>query len=381
MFTFPLDPRALFAERRKQFVGWGIPSSLVARVEARVSNSWSEAAGGWAHEWWSEAARAEAAHQWLLAARLYGAARFPVACTPLRREALHRQVACFMRASASFGMDLARETVRLADGESVPVHVYRPPGGADRPVVCLSGGVDTGKIELHRIAQLLAWFGRFEVLALDMPGTGETALPLRADSDALYRTVLAQHAGTRRKALFGISFGGHWAAKLALRGDVDAAVNLGGPVGAVDREPGEASKLPNGMSGIVANAMRLPAVPDGEALADVLAQFSLRRQGWLDSASCSPLLAVNGNDDPYIPSSDMRVFTRYPAAEVWLFQGLGHCAAERITRVVPAIIAWLRATLYGESSREQALLAAAKWWLPPRERRLAGGAQGTGSAR
>jgi esterase FrsA len=368
MFTFPLDPRALFAERRRQFVGWGIPASRLARIEARVTDTWSEAAGGWAREWWNEAARAEAGHHWLLASLLYGAARFPVAATPLRREALQRQVACFVRASSSFRLDFARVMVRTPHGEPFPVHRYRPPGDGAHPVVCLSGGVDTGKMELHRIAQLLARIGRFEVIALDMPGTGETAMPLREDSDAVYRAVLAQCAGARRKALLGISFGGHWAAKLALRGDVDAAVDLGGPVGALDRDADDAGRLPNGMSGIVANAMRLPAVPDGAALADLLARFSLRRQGWLDGAHCRPLLAVNGGDDPYIPATDTRVFARYPGAEVWLLPGLGHCAAERITRVMPAIIAWLRLALHGDHPRERAVLAAAKWLLPPRER-------------
>ncbi|WP_157633595.1 alpha/beta fold hydrolase [Burkholderia ubonensis] len=370
MFTFPLDPAALFEERRAQFVGWGIPAEIVARMERRIDDCWSESPGGWACEWWDEAERAAARQDWLLASLLYGAARFPVACTPLRRDALRRQVDCFMRAAPTFRAHFERVTIRSehAEGGAFPVHVYRPARESERPVVCLSGGVDTGKMELHRLAQILARVGRFDVVAMDMPGTGESGMCLQADSDAAYRSVLSQVAGQRKKAILGVSFGGHWAAKLALQHEVDAAVDLGGPIGAADREAGQIRHLPNGMTGIVANAMRLPALPDEQAADELLARFSLHRQGLLDQIDCAPLLAVNGADDPYIPSGDVRVFERYPAATVWPLAGLGHCAAEKIGRVVPAIIAWLYCELRTDSLGGRLALTVAERLLPRRER-------------
>ncbi|KWD10624.1 hypothetical protein WM34_08940 [Burkholderia ubonensis] len=368
MFVFPLDPRDLFDERRLQFAGWGIPSSVIQRVERRVTDNWHEGPGGWAYEWSREAAMARAGKRWLLASMLYGAARFPVVCTPLRQAALHDQVECFTRASAGFPVGFERVEVSHGDHGQVrfPVHVYRPKRRGDCPVVCVTGGVDTGKMELHRLALALAMFGRFTVVAMDMPGTGEMTVSLQPDSHQVYRSVLSGFGGQRRKAMLGVSFGGHWAAKLALLGEVDAAVNWGGPIGAVERDASVASRLPNGMTGIVANAARLPALPDVAGAAQLLKMFSLKHQGLLDRAECAPLLAVNGSHDPYIPREDVQCFDAYPSAQVWLLQGLGHCAAEASIRVVPGMIAWLRAALHGRDAWNRFALTAARWVLPAR---------------
>ncbi|WP_158104713.1 MULTISPECIES: hypothetical protein [Streptomyces] len=45
-------------------------------------------------------------------------------------------------------------------------------------------------------------------------------------------------------AYLGLSFGGHWAVKLAVRGVVDAAVNIGGPTGADEPETPEDRRRP-----------------------------------------------------------------------------------------------------------------------------------------
>ncbi|WP_052007240.1 alpha/beta fold hydrolase [Burkholderia paludis] len=369
MFAFPVNPRDLFDERRIQFVRWGIPRATIARVEQRVTDNWHDGPGGWTREWSREAAAAQADNRWLLAAMLYGAARFPVVCTPARQEALRNQVQCFLRASASFPVHFERIEVRHDDdGGAVrfPAHVYQPRQRGEYPVVCLTGGVDTGKMELHRLALVLALYGRLTVVAIDMPGTGETDTPLQPDSDRLYRTVLSRFGGRRKKAIVGVSFGGHWAAKLALRNEVDAAIDWGGPIGAAHRDAGALAQLPNGMTGIVANAARLPGLPDVAAMERFLGLFSLRNQGWLDGADCAPLLAVNGDCDPYIPDEDVRVFSAYPSARVWLLRGLGHCAAEASMRVVPGMLAWLRATLYGHGVGNRAALRLAEWVLPAR---------------
>lgn len=368
MFAFPIDPHDLFDERRIQFARWGIPRSTIERVERRITDNWHEGPGGWTFEWSREAAAAQADKRWLLAAMLYGAARFPVVCTPARQEALRNQVQCFMRASASFPVHFERIEICHDDGEIVrfPAHVYQPRERGEYPVVCLTGGVDTGKMELHRLALAFALYGRFTVVAIDMPGTGETDTPLQPASDRLYRTVLSRFDARHKKAIVGVSFGGHWAAKLALQNEVDAAIDWGGPVGAEDRDASVVAHLPNGMTGIVANAARLPEVPDIAGMERFLDMFSLKRQNLFDGTDCAPLLAVNGDCDPYIPSQDVQVFNAYPSARVWLLRGLGHCAAEASMRVVPGMLTWLRATLHGRSVGNRVALRLAEWVLPAR---------------
>ncbi|RJF87379.1 alpha/beta fold hydrolase [Oleomonas cavernae] len=352
MFTFDLSPSDLFEERSKQFVAWGIPEKTIRNVQARVVDTWADGPGGWTYEWMQEATRAKAAADWLLASSLFGAARFPCLAKPNRVAALDEQVKCFLKASSRFPGQFERRLIQCnVHGEivGVPVHIYMPKGTSALPTVLLSGGVDTGKMELHRIALMLSKLGGLRVVAMDMPGTGESNLPLTDEVDSVYRTVLDTFRGQGKIGILGVSFGGHWAAKLALRRDVDVAVNFGGPIGANDIDGAYIAGLPNGMPGIIGNAMRLKAYPDAAVADRMLQGFSLRDQGLLDQADCARMLVVNGSADPYIPLADVEVFRRYPSAEVWLLRGLGHCAAEKIARVVPGMITWLRKELHGES--------------------------------
>ena len=352
MFTFHLSPAELFEERRRQFIAWGIPKSIVAGVEERSIDMWANMPGGWTYEWVQEAEKARSAGNWMLAASLFGAARFPCLATPARRAALDEQAHCFVKAARGFAAHFDRQVIPCdVNGEAVkvPVHVYVPKGKSDLPTVLLSGGVDTGKMELHRLALLLSLIGKLRVVAMDMPGTGETNTPLTQDAEVIYRAVLAAVRGKGKIGMFGVSFGGHWTAKLALRREVDVAVNFGGPIGVMSAQRSSVANLPNGMSAIIGNAMRLDAVPDESISNSLLSRFSLDEQGLLNRPDCARMLAVNGSADQYLPSADVEVFRRYPSAEVWLLRGLSHCAAEKIMRVTPGVITWLRKELHGAS--------------------------------
>ncbi|MBV8620844.1 MAG: alpha/beta hydrolase [Curvibacter sp.] len=368
MFTFALDPQALFAERSRQFAGWGIPWPVIRRMQARITDCWSESPGGWAREWMQEAESAERQRRFLQAALLYGAARFPCVATPLRVQALQGQMACFERATHSMPLRVERRHVALGDPNpgTMPVHLYAPRAGGERPLVLLSGGVDTGKVELHRLACLLAGLGRFRVAAIDMPGTAESGLPLTADAHRVYQGLLAALAPTGRKAVLGVSFGGHWAAKLALLGDVDAAVDLGGPTVVFESGSAFMRSLPNGMPGIIANALGLPGMPDDAEMAALMQPFSLRHQGLLTGQGGAPMLVVNGEHDQYIPQEDSTLFACHARHRVWLMRGMSHCAAEGLVRILPAVLAWLRMRLYGETPAARLASALAEAMLPAR---------------
>jgi len=369
MFTYPISPKEIFEERTRQFIAWGIPASTVHGVESRVTDTWADAPGGWTYEWVREAEQAKSKGDSMLAASLYGAARFPCLPTPSRVAALKEQVECFLKASQTFPVQFKRHIVPCdVNGQmvNVPVHAYAPKGAGDElPAVVLSGGVDTGKMELHRVALFLSKLGKLRVFAMDMPGTGETDTPLTKDADGIYRTIINTFRGQGKIGILGVSFGGHWAAKAALLGDVDVAINFGGPmIGGADVDAAWVTHLPNGMPGIVGNAMRLDAYPDEKSAGGMLDGFVLGEQGLLDRYDCVRLLAVNGSADPYIPNADVEVFRRYPSAEVWLLRGLGHCAAEKLSRVVPSMITWLRKELHGETVGNRLMHRAALLFLP-----------------
>jgi esterase FrsA len=387
MFTFPVDPAEVFEERARQFEGWGIPSSIVEKVRTQVRDMWSEEdPSGWVPAWAEWAERAEREGRWLQAALLWGAARFPCFATPGRRAAYERQLAGYERASADFPVRFERLVLDVPfDGGQtpVPVHLFRRRRAAGRSLVALSGGVDTWKVELHRLAVATARATGLTVAALDMPGTGESRVPLSPDSDRVLAGAIGQLARlerAERTGFFGISFGGHWAAKLALTGRVDAAVDLGGPVGA-DPSGQDVTSLPYGMTGIVAHALGLEEPPSPEDADELVEGFSLGRQGLLDVPAPAPLLAVNGERDQYIPAADTTVFASHPNATVWVVKGATHCAAERARRVIPASLGWLTARLSGGRPLHRFTEAVLRLPLRPLLADLSGGAKAPPRAR
>lgn len=369
MFTFDVQAGDLFEERRRQFAGWGIPRAAIRRVEARIGDVWAERPGGWCTEWSAEAQGFEARGAPLEASLCYGAARFPFACTEQRRAALHSQVRAFLAAAPRFPCRFERRELEVPCGDqttTLPVHVYDPPGGS-RGIVLLSGGVDTYKMELHRLALALVRLGGLSVAAVDMPGTGESRVPLTPDADAIYRGVIERVSRGRKLGIWGISFGGYWAARLALQGDVGCAVDLGGPIGSAPDGRALLS-LPHGMPGILGNAVGLDAMPTLEELNELLRAFSLERRGLLAGNVPVPLLAVNGAHDQYIPRHDTSVFSTMPNATALLVPGTTHCAAESLPRVVPTLIAWLVDHL-GDAPLRAALLRTAARVTAPRYER------------
>ncbi|GHI06168.1 hypothetical protein AQI88_28840 [Streptomyces cellostaticus] len=210
--------------------------------------------------------------------------------------------------------------------------------------------VDTWKVELHRMAVATALATGLLVVSVDMPGTGEAPGPLTADGDRLLSALVGEIRRRRPGepvAYLGLSFGGHWAVKLALRGVVDAAVDIGGPTGAGEpEEPIDVLALPYGMPGILGNALGLAALPKAAGTDGMLAAFSLRRQGLLglpadDVDTCVPLLAANGAHDQFIPRGDTTRLAALPNTTVWIVPGATHCAAEHIRPLPAGTWAWL----------------------------------------
>jgi esterase FrsA len=371
VFTFPVDTSELLAERTRQMVdGWGVPAPVVADVRGRVREMWSEDQTGWTPVWAEHAERAEREDKWLLAALCWGGARFPCLATSAKQDAYERQGVAYQRAIASFPTDFERVELEAAMNgatTSVPVHVFRRRWRPGQSLLVLCSGVDTWKVELHQSAVRIAQATGLTVAALDMPGTGESRVALTPGADAILADAgrqLAERYGARRTGFFGFSFGGHWAAKLALTRRVDAAIDLGGPVGAGEH-PIDAAALPYGMPGILGHAFGFDEDLGGERLTAYLDSFSLARQGLLDGRAAAPLLVVNGDHDQFLPLADTTVFASCPTATVWVVRDATHVAAERLSRVIPAALGWLATRLHDDSVRYRILEGALRLPLRP----------------
>ncbi|MFD4750295.1 alpha/beta hydrolase [Streptomyces rubiginosohelvolus] len=358
-----MSTSALFEERSRQFAAWGIPDSLVASARESISTMWGTGPGTWVEAWAGLARTAERSGDPLLAAQLWGAARFPSLATDERMEAHHEQLRCYLRAAPRFPVLFRRHTVELtAAGDAggttkLPVHEFSRRGRRRPGVLIMSGGVDTWKVEIHRMAMATAKVTGLKVVAVDMAGTGENPLPLAPDSDAQLRSLVgllrSEHPG-EPVLYFGLSFGGHWAVKLALQNSVDAAVDIGGPTGAAGEQLNPLS-MPYGMAGIAGNAMHLDRLPDAGTAAELLDGFSLRRQGLLDARGGAPLLAVNGDSDQYVPLGDTAELAGRPGTSVWIVRDATHCATEHFRPVLLGTWGWMRARTGGGRLLEGAM--------------------------
>jgi esterase FrsA len=260
----------------------------------------------------------------------------------------------YVLAAPGFGVDFVREVLDLPYGDgSTPVAVHHlVPAGLpdDAPVLLASGGVDTWKMDLHNLFVVLAQRLGARVVAFDIAGTGESKVAMTPDGGGEIVRGLIAHARTLTSgpvAHLGVSMGGHFAARSGLAGEVDAAVDFGGPVEAAFARlaggPGAAGPLPGGMEGIVGNALGFDRPPTPEEAGKRLRAFSLRPL--LDQDTNAPMLVVNGADDPLVPRQDTLVFQGRRATEVHLLPDAGHCGQGKFPEAARIILTWLKATL------------------------------------
>src|SRR6201999_4291659 len=91
-------------------------------------------------------------------------------------------------AATDFGVDFQREVLELpyqGGTTQAPVHLFTPYDvPSDSPVIIASGGVDSWKMDMHQLFVGAATQLGVRVLAFDIPGTGESAVPMTADGGA-----------------------------------------------------------------------------------------------------------------------------------------------------------------------------------------------------
>ncbi|MET0864016.1 MAG: FAD-dependent monooxygenase [Nakamurella sp.] len=347
-YTYPIDAQAMFDDRTHQFVGFGLPADDVARVRAATNDFWSNEPGGWVFEWSALAADYSKQNRPLLASLAYGCAKFPCLADDARKAALDKQTTAYLAAAPGFDVRFERRLLNLATGSGtvdLPVHLYTAADSFDAaPVLMISAGVDTAKMDIHNWLITFATRAGVTVLAFDMPGTAENPVPLGPDADALIQSLVtaARGIGNGLVAHMGISFGGNFAAMTGLTGIVDAAIDLGGPVDAAFR-PERLRKLPYGMADIVGNALNFDHPVTVAELSS--AARSLVRTELLQQQTNTAMLVVNGADDYFVPADDTRVFTGRPGVTVDLIPGTGHCAMSKAAEVLPRLIGWLRGQL------------------------------------
>ena len=343
-FTYNIDPNAMFEDRFKQFVSFGIPQADVEALQGIITDMWVDAPGGWTYEWSVYARKYMEAGNPLLSSLFYGCAKFPCLATNARRKALQNQLAAYLTAASKFPVHFERRVVPLPYRDKLvdlPVHLFSGSGRyTDKPVLLYSGGVDTYKMDSHKLLMTLAQRLDLTILAFDQPGTAENPIPLTIHGDELILGLVkqARELGNGTVVHFGLSFGGNFSAMTGLSGAVDAAIVLGGPVDkAYSRENLE--KLPYGMPGIIGNDMGFDHEPTLEEFTTTIRVFS--RRTLLDSNDNCPMIVINGAEDLFVPPADTLIFEGRKNTEVHLIPGTGHCASSKLPEALDLICNWL----------------------------------------
>ncbi|MEY9877048.1 esterase FrsA [Streptacidiphilus sp. MAP12-33] len=340
-YQWPMAAYELFDERYPQMVNLGLPAADVTAVRGAVKDMWADEPGGWVHEWTRLASGYAGAGRHDLAYLAYGWAKFPVLADEAKRTALSRQIEQYQRAAAGFPVPFERRVLDLPYGGSttpVPVHLLGPSG---RPVLVASGGLDSWKMDLHPLFVQLVLHGGVQVMAFDLPGTGESRVPLTASGGFEIVQGLIRHAralGNGRVGHFGFSMGGYFAARSGLSGAVDAAVDQGGPVRDSFTES-NLQRLMFGMADIFENTLGFERRPELEEVLALMVDFPL--DALLAQDLNCPMLAVNGADDVHVTQTDTLLFEGRRATDVRLVPGTGHVAASKLHEVIPMIAAWL----------------------------------------
>jgi len=319
-------------------------------------------AGSW--EAWSERMAERAAHYETLADE--ASARHPESAGELWRraavyyhyaqlklgqgEAKHRlQERCresFGKGSPSLSPPARRIEVSL-DRRTFPGYLRVARQGA--PCVVLVNGLDSAKeVELARFAEGFLARG-LSVFCFDGPGQGEGADgAIRSTCSTLEGAAPAVSAAldvlsregeegaalgdAPRFGLFGVSFGGHLACRIAaLERRIEACVCLGGFFdGSILR------RLP---PPAMANLARAYGVDPESPLEDLFGRITLAPlAGLMDR----PLLVVHGADDHLVDSSQVAALERWaPRAEVRVYRPGEHVCTDRFAECLPMLWDWM----------------------------------------
>lgn len=291
----------------------------------------------------------------------YRIGRYPVTSTPGKMAAYRHALRNYLKAARSFDPPL--EVVEIPFEVSKLVGYLQVPRGIARPPVVMHwGGVDGWKEDRNRNSQALHRAG-IATFTMDMPGTGEN--PLRYADPGAERTFSAaiDYLVTRddidgsRLGVWGGSFGGYWAAKLAFveARRIRAAVSQGGGVHHGFQEnwlrpalTRTASQYLLGPASLLDARAYVMGVTTLDALLQVAPTLSLKQQGWLEHES-APLLAVNGKKDDQQPIEDVYILLEHgnpKEARVYPEGGhMGRSPGVSDTQIADLIVAWLKSRL------------------------------------
>lgn len=258
--------------------------------------------------------RVAADADFLMAWRYYNFARFPAPLSPEKTRAWTLAQEAFTQHGKL--MDPPVQVVRIPfEGREIVGLLREPKSDHPLPIVITIGGLDGWRDDMVGRMASLPEHG-FAYIAVDLPGTGDAPLKGRPGSERIYSRVIdwiEQQPRFDKSRIFvhGSSFGGYWAAVLAvteakrLRGVVDQSGLISdaslGPAGLDMPAPPPPTYYLSDW--YIANATML-GTKTREETGAVRLSLSLQQRGMIGKPT-APMLVIAGVKDPLVPIQDI----------------------------------------------------------------------------
>ena len=268
----------------------------------------------------------------------YSFARWPVPLGPGKQRAYRKALDAF-RASVR-DLDPPVEIVRIPfEGKEIVGYLRLPKDSLGPvPVVLAIGGLDSRKEDMIERFSALLPYG-IGALGLDGPGTGEAPVTVGPGAERMFSAAIdalrvRPEVDASRIAIYGGSFGGHWAVRLAIaeRERICLAVAQSPPV----HDAFSAAFLEKAMVTKEYLFDRGPAlasiyddVTTPEQLLERHPRNSLLATGMLDRPTVEPMLVIGGVHDTQVPISDIDLLLKTGRPKTaWINPNGGHMGRE-----------------------------------------------------
>lgn len=369
--TRTLDELKAEAQARADRNGYPLAGLVPSEVREALAGIGSLDRDEWAAAWSSigdrymqkaatlPAASVDSRAAYVQAWRYYSFARWPVPIGPGKERAYRKALGAFLGAAASLDPPLEVIRIPLA-GKEVVGYLRVPKDATAVPLVVAIGGLDSRKEDMIERFSVLLPRG-IASLGLDMPGTGEAPLAIGPGAERMFSAVIDYVNGRpeidgSRIIVYGGSFGGHWAMRLAVteRERLFAVIVQSGPVHTAfqpdflerafvtkeylfDRGPAIASMY--------------EAVTTPSELLERAPKNSLLTQGYLEKPTVEPMLVIAGELDTQVPISDIDLLLHSGSPKFsWINPNGGHMGREAKGWVDPVIfekvtVPWILQTL------------------------------------
>lgn len=277
--------------------------------------------------------------------------------TAARMEAYARSRALFhemaMVVGPLLGLEITTHRIEL-DGDAIDGYLVTPTGGARHPLAIITNGLE-GTVQELAIPLLRYHDSGMAVFVMEMPGTYAYRRPMSEASEGAYHAVIDQlsrhpRIDAQRIGLVGVSFGAHWAARMAAKSTrLRCAVACGAPTHHSFKVKGTIG-IPDIIIRALLNTTGARTLPSLGMKLQALSLQSLYRQIRI------PLLVINGDHDTLLSTQDsVDLAAGAPQATLKLYPQDDHCAMGHYREWLDLSQAWLKEHLSSHQGASHAL--------------------------